>query len=56
MTKEQLGGIIRTVAAAGFGILVGKGVIDGETATALAGAIATIGVAVWPVVPKNTAA
>lgn len=56
MTKEQLGGIIRTVAAAGFGILVGKGVIDGETATALAGAIATIGVAVWSVVSKKTAA
>lgn len=56
MNKEQLFGIVRTIAAAGFGLLVGKGLIDGETATALAGAVATIGVAVWSVVTKRKAA
>ena len=56
MSKEELLGIVRTIAAAGFGVLVGKGVIDGETATALAGAVATIGVAVWSVLTKRKAA
>jgi len=55
MIKEQIFGIIRTLAAAGFGYLAGKGLIDGETATALAGAVATIGVAVWSVLTKKPA-
>ena len=53
MKKEQLYGIVRTLAAAGFGYLAGKGLIDGATAEALAGAIATIGVAVWSVWSKK---
>lgn len=53
MNKDQLFGIIRTVAAAGFGFLAGKGHIDGVTAEALAGAVATIGVAIWSVVSKK---
>ena len=44
MKKEQLFGIVRTVAAAGFGYLAGKGLIDGATVDLLAGAVATIGV------------
>lgn len=56
MSREEIGGIVRTIAAAGFGLLVGKGVIDGETATALAGAVATIGIAVWSVITKRKAA
>ena len=55
MNKEQLFGIIRTVAAAGFGFLAGKGVVDGATAEALAGAVATIAVAVWSVISKKPA-
>ena len=55
MNKEQVFGVVRTLAAAGFGYLAGKGIIDGETATALAGAVATIGVAVWSVLTKKTA-
>lgn len=55
MSKDQIFGIVRTVAAAGFGYLAGKGLIDGETATALAGAVATIGVAVWSVLTKKPA-
>lgn len=55
MTKEQVFGIVRTVAAAGFGYLAGKGYFDGATAEALAGAVATIGVAVWSVLSKRPA-
>lgn len=55
MNKEQVFGVVRTLAAAGFGYLAGKGIIDGETATALAGAVATIGVAVWSVLTKKPA-
>ena len=54
MNKDQLFGVVRTVAAAGFGYLAGKGLIDGATAEALAGAVATIGVAVWSVVSKKS--
>lgn len=52
MTKEQVFGMVRTVAAAGFGFLAGKGYLDGTTVEALAGAVATIGVAVWSVLSK----
>ena len=55
MNKEKLFGVIRTVAAAGFGFLAGKGYFDGATAEALAGAVATIGVAVWSIASKKTA-
>lgn len=53
MKKDQLFGIVRTLAAAGFGYLAGKGFLDGATAEALAGAVATIGVAVWSVMSKK---
>ena len=56
MNKDQLFGIVRTVAAAGFGYLAGKGLIDGATADALAAAVATIGVAVWSFVSKQPVA
>jgi hypothetical protein len=56
MNKDQLFGIVRTLAAAGFGYLAGKGLIDGATAEALAGAVATIGVAIWSVVSKQPTA
>jgi hypothetical protein len=53
MNKDQVFGIVRTLAAAGFGYLAGKGLIDGATVQALAGAVATIGVAIWSVVSKQ---
>jgi len=56
MNKEQLFGIIRTLAAAGAGYLASKGIIDGATAETLAGAVATIGVALWSVLSKKPAA
>jgi len=55
-TGEQIGGIVRAVVAAVGGILVGKGVIDAQTATAVAGAVATIAVAVWSVIAKRSVA
>lgn len=56
MNKEKLFGVVRTIAAAGFGFLAGKGYLDGATAEALAGAVATIAVAVWSVTSKKAAA
>jgi len=56
MKKAQVFGIIRTLAAAGFGYIAGKGLIDGATAEALAGAVATIAVAVWSVASKKAPA
>lgn len=53
MNKEQIFGIVRTVAAAGFGFLAGKGYLDGASVEALAGAVATIGVAIWSVLSKK---
>ena len=53
MNSEEFGGVVRTVAAAGFGLLVGKGYIDASTATALAGAIGTVAIAIWSIVSKR---
>jgi hypothetical protein len=53
MSAEQIGGVVRTIAAAVFGWVAGQGYIDADTATALAGAAATIGVAVWSVISKH---
>lgn len=47
MTAEQFGGFIRTIAASGFGLLVGKGWLDAETATMLAGVVGTLAIAAW---------
>lgn len=55
MTGEQVGGIVRAVVSAIGGYLVGKGIIDASTATAIAGAAATIGVAIWSVFSKKPA-
>ena len=55
MTSTEIGGIVRTLAAAGFGVLVGKGIMDAETAAALAGAVGTIAVAIWSVWSKRKA-
>ena len=47
MTSDQIAGIIRAIVSALGGYLVGRGVTDAGTVTAVAGAAATIGVAVW---------
>lgn len=56
MNAEEFGGIVRTVLAAVGGIAVTKGYLDNATMVALAGAAATIAVAVWSIVAKRRAA
>lgn len=53
MTGEALAGIVRAVMAALGGYLVGKGVIDNETANNLAGAAVVIVTGVWSVLNKK---
>ncbi|MES2814480.1 MAG: hypothetical protein V4720_06260 [Pseudomonadota bacterium] len=55
MTAEQVGGIARAILSAAGGYLVGKGVIDSETALAITGAGVTIATAVWSVWAKRAA-
>lgn len=56
MTGDQVGGIVRALAAAAGGYLVGQGLIDEQTAAAVGGALVTIAVAVWSVWTKKKAA
>ena len=53
MHGEQIAGIVRAVVAAIGGYLVGKGITDAETVAAVAGAAATVAVAVWSVLSKK---
>lgn len=55
MTSNELAGIVRTIAAAAFGLLVGKGIIDAETAAGLAGAAGVVATAIWSVWAKRRA-
>jgi hypothetical protein len=53
MTKAELFGVLRTIFAAFGGFAAAKGWIDSETAVSLAGALATVAVAVWSVKAKR---
>lgn len=53
MTKTELQGVVRTLLAAIGGFAVARGWIDAETSVALAGAGATVVVAVWSVKSKR---
>jgi len=53
MDSAQLGGIVRAVLAAVGGYLVGQGMMDSETVQTIAGATATLVVAVWSVFSKR---
>lgn len=55
MGKDAMYGVVRAVLSAVGGYFVGKGIVDSETAVSLAGAIATVVVAVWSVVSKKPA-
>ena len=55
MTLSEIAGIVRTLAAGGFGLLVGMGIIDEQTAADLVGAVGVIAVAVWSVWSKRKA-
>lgn len=56
MSSVEVGGIVRALAAALGGYLVGQGLVDAETATILGGAVTTIAVALWSVWNKRKAA
>lgn len=53
MNSEEVGGVVRAVVAALGGVAVTKGLTDAGTVTAVAGAAATIAVAVWSVMAKR---
>jgi hypothetical protein len=55
MSSDQVAGVARAIISAVGGYFVGKGIIDASTATSLAGAGATIVVAIWSVVSKKPA-
>jgi hypothetical protein len=56
MNGDQIGSIIRAILSAVGGYFVGKGIIDASTMTAIVGALATIGVAIWGIVTKTDTA
>jgi hypothetical protein len=53
MNKDQIFGIVRTVVAAVAGFLAGKGYLDASLVEGVAGAVATITVAIWSVAAKK---
>ena len=56
MTKEELAGVVRAIAAAGFGIAAAKGWlpgIDDATKELLVATISTVLVAIWSVKAKR---
>jgi hypothetical protein len=55
MGSTEVGGIVRALVSALGGFLVGKGLIDNETAVTIGGAIVPLVVAVWSVVSKRKA-
>ena len=56
MKSEEVGGIVRALAAALGGWLVSQGlVVDSETGMAVAGAITTLVVAFWSIYSKRKA-
>lgn len=53
MNGEYLGGVVRALLSAVGGYFVGKGLIDAETVTQVAGAGAILVTAIWSIVTKN---
>jgi hypothetical protein len=53
MNKDQVFGLVRTIVAAVAGFLAGKGYLDASMVEGVAGAVATITVAVWSVASKK---
>ena len=53
MSGEQIGGIVRALASAIGGYLIGKGITDAETVATVGGALATVSVAVWSILSKR---
>lgn len=47
MSKEQIGGVIRTLLGVGAGLLINRGLVDAATAEAVVGGLVAILVALW---------
>jgi hypothetical protein len=47
MSKEQIGGVIRTLLGVGAGLLINRGLVDAATAEAIVGGLVAILVALW---------
>ena len=56
MNMDQVGGIIRTILAAGGGYLVSKGYLDNATMLSLVGAVVTIITGAWSIYAKRGSA
>lgn len=56
INKEQVFGVVRTIAAFGLGYLASSGVIDAGQVETIAAALGTIAVAVWSVLSKKSPA
>ena len=55
MKSEEVGGIVRALAAFLGGWLVSQGLVDSETGMAVAGAVTTLVVAAWSIWSKRKA-
>lgn len=55
MSKDMIWGVVRALLSGGSGYLVGKGLIDAETATAAVGAIGVLFTAGWSIWAKKAA-
>jgi hypothetical protein len=55
MGSTEIGGVVRAIVSALGGYLVGKGLIDNETAMTIGGAIVPLVVAIWSVISKRKA-
>ena len=55
MTTQEISGIVRALAAALGGWLVGQGLVDSETAMTIGGALTTLVVAAWSIYSKRKA-
>ena len=53
MSKDQMYGIVRAVAAGVGGYLVGRGMIDNATMEVIVGSVATLAAAIWSVWSKK---
>lgn len=53
MTKDEVAGVARAILSAFGGYIVGKGLVDADTAAQVTGAMATIIAAVWSVMSKR---
>lgn len=53
MTADQVAGVVRALVAAIGGYLVGKGIVDADTVSAVGGGLATVATAVWSVWSKR---